>query len=177
MIQINRPIAILFLFLLMQCLFSETRVPNLGGLSLNQTKNSIQSTIDTSALFKGWSQASDSNTILLTQNNQRSQNESWALASVKLMFNKTKRIQALSAVFETRDGAGVDSAFHFSCSLLGLPIQEDSLKKGFKTEADWKGSKYKANFFASDKTPEAYLLIGTTSFIQEEDARATRKSE
>jgi hypothetical protein len=152
----------------------KSAVPGIGGISVGMAKGEAFKTAQSAPLFKECENLLDSNALMINAKEGKFIiTDSVKISSIKVMFNKTKSVQALSAVFHTQNVDAVEGVYHYAQRLLGPAKETSKGAVGFKFEAEWDLGKYSASFFASDQAFETYLLIAYTSFVKEEELRGT----
>jgi len=148
--------------------------PGIGGIHVGMDKNEAFKTAQSAPLFKECENLLDSNALMINaKDGGFIMTDSVKISSIKVMFNKKKSVQGLSAVFYTQNVDAVEGVYHYAQRLLGAAKETSKGTVGFKFEAEWELGKYSASFFASDQAFETYLLIAYTSFVKEEELRGT----
>jgi hypothetical protein len=157
-------------------LAEKNAAPAIGGIAVGTPREAAFKIAKSSELFKGCDIILDSNVLLIGAKEKGviPLDSGLGFSSLKVMFNKKKSAQGLSAVFQTQTNDGVESAYRYAERLLGAPEEKSEGPIGFKFEAEWELGKYGASFFASDQAFEAYLLIAFAAFVKEEEDRGNR---
>lgn len=156
----------------------KAQAPGIGGITLGMERDQALKSARAAELFKGCEIITDSNSNALnihTAQDSVMRLNSLSLASLKFLYNKKRTIQALNAVFVTRNADEVEAVYKFVVSMLGKPKTLSSETIGFKAEAEWNSNGYSATFFASDAAFETYLLVGYAGFVREEEARGSNE--
>ncbi|MFH0920595.1 MAG: hypothetical protein V1913_09555 [Fibrobacterota bacterium] len=170
------------LIFLFACLFilnagakDKTPVPGVCGIAIGVTRGTLLETIRKSSLFTDAECTVDTNAVMInSQKKGMLLCDSLKVASIKCLFNKRPTLQGLSVIFPAANVTDLENIVTALNTMLGNPKSASSDKVGFRYEAEWKDSPYEASFFASDQAFEAYLLLGYSSFVKEEEDRSMK---
>jgi len=149
--------------------------PGLCNVSVGASRASILEILKTSPVFSAAEITVDTNAILVNSGKESLLLcDSLRIASLKFLFNKKPVLQGMNVIFPAANGTELEKIVLAVNTLLGPPKNASSEKIGFHYEAEWVSPPYDASFFASDQAFEAYLLLGYSSFVKEEEARSMK---